>query len=190
MKTSYKYYCGTALAAAAILLGTSGRVVGDDINDDRNNQFDFALIGDVPYAPTTGASPNKYQTYPVPMPEYGAVIADINAHKKVAFTVHVGDIKAGDTWCAGGNPAKDPAAAANVYTNNLTLFNSFQAPVVYIPADNEWTDCHRTNNGAYTPTEHLAYTRSVFFGSSQSLGQHPMTLTRQSSDSGFELYTE
>src|SRR5207247_1397707 len=121
--------------------------------------------------------------------EYNMLIADINNHKKVAFSAHMGDIKAGDTWCIGGN-AKDLAGAPNVYVNNLTLFNTFQAPVVYMPGDNEWTDCHRTNNGAYNPQERLTYTRSIFFGSSQSLGQRTMTLTRQSSDPGFELYKE
>jgi hypothetical protein len=29
--------------------------------------------------------------------------------------------------------------------------------------DNEWTDCHRVNNGQYNPLERLDYLRSVFF---------------------------
>ena len=177
-----------ALSLGGLLLGTRSFLAGDDGNTDRNNQFDFALIGDVPYAPTSGVVPNKYQTYP--SPEYNNVIGDINNHNKVLFTVHMGDIKAGDTWCAGGNPTKDPAAAANVYTNNLTLFNSFRTGVVYLPGDNEWTDCHRTNNGAYNPLERLAYLRNQFFVTNLSLGQRPITLTRQSSDAGFELYKE
>jgi hypothetical protein len=186
MRTSYEKV-GIALALGVMLASTSARLAGDDINEDRNNQFDFALIGDAPYAPTSGASPNKVQIYP--SPEYNALITDINNHKKVAFTAHMGDIKAGDTWCVGGN-SKDPVAAANVYMTNLTLFNTFQAPVVYIPGDNEWTDCHRTNNGAYNPQERLAYLRSILFSSPQSFGQRPMILTRQSSDPGFGLYKE
>ena len=170
-----------------LLIGSRSVVSADDGNTDRNNQFDFALIGDVPYAPTAGVSPNKVQIYPAA--EYEAVIADINNHNKVLFTVHMGDIKAGDTWCVGGN-SKDPAAAANLYTTNLALFNTFRNSVIYLPGDNEWTDCHRTNNGAYNPQERLAYTRSVFFTSNQSLGQKPITLTRQSSDAGYELYKE
>jgi hypothetical protein len=172
---------------AALIAGTASFLPGDDGDSDRNNQFDFALIGDAPYGPTTGVSPNKYQTYP--SPEYNAVIADINNHRKVLFTVHVGDTKAGDTWCAGG-ASKDPATAANIYTTNLTLFNTFRSAVVYAPGDNEWTDCHRTNNGAYNPQERLSYLRSIFFTSNLSLGQRPITLTRQSSDTGYELYKE
>jgi hypothetical protein len=109
----------------------------------------------------------------------------------VLFTVHMGDIKAGDTWCVGGNPAKDPSGAENIYTKNLELFNSYRKPAVFLLGDNEWTDCHRTNNGAYNPTERLAYIRGAgFFSTNKSLGQQPMDLIRQSSDSGFELYKE
>ena len=43
-------------------------------------------------------------------------------------------------------------------------------PVPELPAgvrvyarDNEWTDCHRVNNGQYNPLERLAFVRSVFF---------------------------
>jgi len=150
---------------------------------DRNNQFDFALIGDVPYSPTAGISPTKVQIYP--SAEYNSMIADINNHNKVAFTMHMCDIKAGDSWCIGGNPLnadgtpKVQFAGANVYTSNLALFNTFTNAVVYLPGDNEWTDCHRTNNGAYNPQERLGYIRNVFFSTNQSLGQHSITLTRQ-----------
>jgi hypothetical protein len=120
------------------------------------------------------------------------LIADINAHKKVLFTAHMGDIKGGSSWCQGnGTASRDVAGAADVYAKNLAYFNSFAAGVVYLPGDNEWTDCHRTNNGAYSPTERLAYLRAAgFFASNQSLGQQTITLTRQSSDAGFELYKE
>ena len=179
-----------ALAMTVILAGSATYLTADDGNTDRNNQFDFALIGDVPYAPTGLASGKKVQTYP--SPEYDAMIADINAHYKVLFTVHVGDIKAGDTWCQGGNPAKDLIGPENVYAKNLTFFNAFRNAAVYLPGDNEWTDCHRTNNGAYSPTERLSYLRNSVgsFASDQSLGLRPITLTRQSSDAGFEIYKE
>jgi len=106
------------------------------------------------------------------------------------FTAHMGDIKAGDTWCVGGNAAKDPASAANVYTNNFALFNTFLNGVVYLPGDNEWTDCHRTNNGAYNPQERLSYVRKTFFVTDQTLGKRHFTVKRQSSDAGFALYSE
>ena len=178
-----------ACLLTAILLAASAALIAE-ADSDRNNQFDFALFGDVPYAPTGPLGAAKVQIYP--SPEYDALIADINAHKKVLFSVHMGDIKAGDTWCVGGNPAKDPNGADNIYTKNLQLFNTFRNGAIFLLGDNEWTDCHRTNNGAYNPTERLAYIRGAagFFATNQSLGQQPITLTRQSSDAGFELYKE
>jgi hypothetical protein len=179
----------SVLLPLTILLAASAALIADG-NSDRNNQFDFALVGDVPYAPTGLQGSAKVQTYP--SPEYDALIADINAHNKVLFSVHMGDIKAGDTWCVGGIPTKDPAGAENIYTKNLTLFNTYRNAAIYLIGDNEWTDCHRTNNGAYNPTERLAYIRGAagFYATNQSLGQQTITLTRQSSDPGYELYKE
>src|SRR4051812_10586372 len=95
----------SATLLVTLLLSASVALIAEG-NSDRNNQFDFALVGDVPYAPTTTLGSIKVQSYPAP--DYDALIADINAHNKVLFSVHMGDIKAGDTYCVGGNPAKDP----------------------------------------------------------------------------------
>src|SRR5215203_4431766 len=123
-----------ALAVGTSAIVFSAFLAADVVNTDRNNQFDFALIGDVPYAPTrtiaTSAGTQNVQIYP--SPEYDALVADINDHNKVLFSVHVGDIKAGNTWCIGGN-SKDVPNAANVYTTNLTLFNTFRNGVIYVP---------------------------------------------------------
>src|SRR5687767_14713522 len=96
-------------------------------NGHRNKTFEFALIGDAPYAPTGGTP--KVQIYPAPA--YERMIADINTDKKLVFVVHAGDIKAGDTLCSN-----------DVYTQNLSYFNSFRMPAIFVPGDNEWTDCH------------------------------------------------
>jgi hypothetical protein len=158
-----------SLAAPSLLTGqvtTSGT---------KNFPYDFAVIGDQPYFPKVGTQ----QQYPGNS-EYINVINDINSLRhKLEFSVHIGDIKAGDTFCSN-----------DVYANNLALFGRFYSPVVYLPGDNEWTDCHRANNGAMDPIERLNYLRGIFYTSNQSLGQRTMPLTRQSSDPGFELYKE
>lgn len=158
------------------LLATGGLGMRGD-GDGGTDPFQFALIGDVPYSPASGASPAKTQAYP--SPEYNAMITDINNHQAVAFTVHVGDIKAGDTLCRD-----------DVHTNNLAIFNTFRNPAIYIPGDNEWTDCHRANNGGFNPVERLNFLRGLFFTSNLSLGQNKLPVTRQSADTGFELYKE
>jgi hypothetical protein len=59
-------------------------------------------------------------------------------------------------------------------------FDQFQDPLVYTVGDNEWTDCHRPDNGGYNPLERLAKVRRVFFGTpGQTLGKHPAALASQ-----------
>ena len=133
----------------------------------KNFPFQFALIGDEPYI--SDMTPGAIESYQA----YINLINDINSNKKVEFTVHAGDIKRGNTPCTD-----------NVYFENLTMFNRFANPLIYLPGDNEWTDCHRANNGNYNPVERLAFLRNVFFASNQSLGIRTMTLTRQSDQPG------
>jgi hypothetical protein len=62
------------------------------------------------------------------------------------------------------------------------MFNSLAIPTVYVPGDNEWTDCHRINNGSYNNLERLKFLRESMFQSSKSFGGNAktqLTLTRQ-----------
>jgi hypothetical protein len=136
--------------------------------------FEFVVIGDMPYGPTTGTP--KVQVYP--SPQYDSLIADINGTQKLGFVIHIGDIKAGDTRCDD-----------NVYSSNLGFFNQFSRPVIYLPGDNEWTDCHRANNGTYDPISRLAFLRSTFYPNSLSLGQNKISLLRQSDDPTMSAFT-
>jgi hypothetical protein len=109
------------------------------------------------------------QVYPsVP---YERLIADINSGiypDRRSFVIHVGDIKEGNSRCDD-----------NVYTVNRDYFNTFTMPAIFVPGDNEWTDCHRTTNGSYAPLERLAFLRATFYPNNQSLGGTKLTLTRQ-----------
>jgi hypothetical protein len=64
------------------------------------------------------------------------------------------------------------------------MFGSMVKPVVYIPGDNEWTDCHRTNNGGYDGLERLAHIRKVMYPSLNSLGQSQIALEHQGKAAG------
>lgn len=79
-------------------------------------------------------------------------IDDLNADPDVGLTVHVGDIKSGSTQCTDAYFAQIRAQ-----------FDRLEDPLVYTPGDNEWTDCHRPNNGAFDPLERLDKIREVFF---------------------------
>ncbi|MBL8175349.1 MAG: hypothetical protein JNK48_11815 [Bryobacterales bacterium] len=140
---------------------------GAALADDR---YSFAVIGDMPYAPTATNSLNQLvQAYPADA--YQRVIADINSDDnddKIDFTIHIGDIKAGNTLCSD-----------DVYSQNLTYFNSFKRGLIFTPGDNEWTDCHRANNGSMDPLNRLALIRTTYFSTNQTLGQNRFNLTRQ-----------
>ena len=157
--------------AVAVLLGVTLVAAGNQSTAARANsngagRFTFALIGDLPYGPEGDA-------------KFPALLADLNADKNLSFVVHDGDFKNGSSLCSDA-----------VFLNRLDLFNQSTHPFIYVPGDNEWTDCHRTNNGSYDPLERLALLRSLFFPTNQSLGSRTLTLERQSSDPQFASYPE
>ena len=122
--------------------------------------YTFAVVGDLPY----GAA----QVAALP-----AWIAQINADPDVRSVVHLGDIKNGSSVCSDAYFAQIRAA-----------FDTFADPLVYTVGDNEWTDCHRPNNGAYDPLERLDKVRQVFFDRpGRTLGRHPMRV-RSTADLG------
>lgn len=99
----------------------------------------FALLGDVPY----GLSEE---------PKFDRVIDAINATPSVRLVVHTGDVKQGSERC-------DDA----VFQKRFTQYQRFRTAFVVTPGDNDWTDCHRANNGGYLPTERLARFRQIFY---------------------------
>ena len=126
-------------------------------------QIQFAAIGDVPY----------YQPA-----QFDELIARIN-DQPVRFTVHVGDIKSGSTVCSD-----------ETFEAVRRQFMSFDAPLIYTPGDNEWTDCHRKNNGPYDPLERLQKLRQLFFAGDHSLGRKPIALERQSQEAAYREFSE
>jgi hypothetical protein len=119
--------------------------------------FTFVALGDLPYG-----SPEKAYG------PYRALIDRIN-QESPAFSVHVGDFKSGSTLCSDEE-----------FTNQLDHFQRFKGAVVYTPGDNEWTDCHRSNNGKFDPIERLSALRQRFYTPGKSLGSQPIAVQNQS----------
>jgi hypothetical protein len=87
----------------------------------------FAVIGDTPYGTAAfNALPGQ--------------INQINNDPDVRLVMHLGDIKSGSTRCD-----------TSYFEAIKSKFDLFEDPLVYTPGDNEWTDCHRANNGGYQP---------------------------------------
>ncbi len=139
-----------ALLAAAATAAVATAIDGPRFGGGQLVQ-EIGLWGDVPYS-------DHQQTVGVPN-----LLDDMDL-QRVDFSVHVGDIKSGSSRC-------DDV----VYTQALQFFNSLRTPAMYTPGDNEWTDCDRPNNGAYSSRERLAFIRSTFFSGPQSWGRRRLT---------------
>lgn len=121
----------------------------------RSRPFTVGLWGDMPYARSNDGE------------KMAALVESIN-DADLAFSVFDGDFKDGSSQCTD-----------DTYTGAIALFDSFKAPMVYVAGDNEWTDCHRTNNGGYDNLERLNHLRNVLFSRSESFGQRRMPLEHQ-----------
>ena len=160
-----------SLGGAAALVLSTLTACGSDTSD---STFHVAVLGDSPYGIAYGDTA-QYNANP-------AFIASLGADTSLSLALHVGDIHSGKEFCTD--------------TYNLGVFNQwkgFKIPLVYVPGDNEWADCHKvkegggiynavtgvidfvtTNGGAYAhgdPLANLNQIRSIFFSSpGKSLG--------------------
>ncbi|MEY4644911.1 MAG: hypothetical protein RLZZ596_1742 [Pseudomonadota bacterium] len=125
----------------------------------------FGLFGDTPYS--------QWEREQLP------AMLEAMGHEGLAFAVHDGDIKNGSSVCSD-----------QVFLDVLGVFRAAPLPLVYVPGDNEWTDCHRSNNGRYDSAERLRKLRELFFQGDHALGQGRLKLTRQSEDSRYSEYRE
>jgi hypothetical protein len=131
------------------------RVAPPDEEDDAGvTKFEIGLIGDFPY--------NAVQE------QQAANLFDELNGEKLAFVIHIGDIK------SSGSPCTD-----EVFFRERERFESSTNPLVYIPGDNEWTDCYRSG---YDPVGRLDRLREIFFVGDNSLGERTIPLARQSAE--------
>jgi hypothetical protein len=134
------------LLAAALAIVALAPASADDRDDD--DSYEIGLWGDLPYS---------LQQATVGVPN---LIADMNAHR-LKFTAHDGDLKAGsNSFCDDG-----------LYGQALAYLNSLEAPAMFTPGDNDWTDCDRPSNGGFNSRERLDRERQVFFSTPFSFGQ-------------------
>jgi hypothetical protein len=100
-------------------------------------------------------------------------------HERLAFAVHVGDIKGSFESCSD-----------ELLRARRALLDAAPVALVYVPGDNEWTDCHRASAGAYDPRERLGELRRLFFATNESLGRRTLRLSRQADGARFRAHVE
>ena len=138
-------------AGLAALVTTFGILVGiaanaelfadgsDHRDDEGQGAFTFALIGDMPYGPEGDA-------------KFPNVIADINADRQLLVRRPRRRFQERQLAVQRRGLLRPPGPVQRI-----------RRPFVFVPGDNEWTDCHRANNGAYDPLERLAFLRASSF---------------------------
>src|SRR6266540_404210 len=116
----------------------------------------FGLIGDLGYGPAEE-------------PLLQNVLDDLNSNV-LTFVVHVGDLSSTAYACTD-----------DAVTRRFAQFNASAHPLIYIPGDNEWTDCHEKQGiKGGNPLERLDHLRKTFFAGEESLGRRTMRVIRQS----------
>ena len=130
----------------------------------RDERFEFALIGDMPYTPED-------------LPRFERLVRDVNDHRpRVEWVLHVGDIRGG-----GKVPCSD-----EILSNRFALMQRFARAFVLTPGDNDYLDCRKVD-----PHERLAYLRKLFFPDpKRTTGGRPMKVESQSMRKGFEAFVE
>lgn len=117
-------------------------------------QFSFAAFGDVPYSAAEE-------------PQVVSMIAEMN-REPLAFVMHVGDFKSAQSECSDA-----------LFLERRKTFSLSHHAFVFIPGDNEWTDCRRARWAPHDPLERLRKLRTIFFSSGSTLGQAPLRVQRQ-----------
>src|SRR5581483_11094486 len=120
-----------------------------------HSTYAFGLWGDMPYERSGDG------------PKIPALIKSMNA-APIAFAAFLGDLKDGSSRCDDSQ-----------FTAAMDRFNQFEQPMVYIPGDNEWTDCHRTNNGGFNNLERLDFLRRTMYPTAMTFGKRPMMVEHQ-----------
>ncbi len=154
---------GLMLGATAIAIPAIAYATHQPTND---KEFEYAvgLWGDLPYSAAQAE---------VGVPN---LIADMNS-QKLAFTVHDGDLKAGNGPTA--NPPSVTCADA-LYDQALGYLNALDQPAAFTPGDNDWTDCDRPANGGFNSLERLDKERQVFFSTPYTAGKKQLKQQVQS----------
>jgi hypothetical protein len=158
-----------ALAMAAALVAVPAASGNGWLDSPSHDPVTYAVIGDTPYGQPQ-------------IDNFSNDVAEINEDPNVRLVMHLGDIKNGSSVCS-----------TNYFEGIRADFYRFQDPLVYTPGDNEWTDCHRANNGGYWPAgpvlngdsrpARLDEIRRIFFDQpGWTLGRHSRKVETQGGD--------
>ncbi|CAB3789603.1 hypothetical protein LMG28688_02923 [Paraburkholderia caffeinitolerans] len=107
------------------------------------------------------------------------LIDAIGRDPQLSFAVYDGNLKGPRETCTD-----------RLYDRRRALLDASRVPLVFVPGQRDWSTCGGSGAGGYDPVERLDFLRQNFFTDTNSLGQSPLTLTRESEVSRFRPYRE
>jgi hypothetical protein len=137
------------MVAASLAAGCGG---GGGGRGDDTPGIRFGIWGDTPYTSREAQA-------------VGPLIEQMN-DAGLDLSIHVGDLFG--ALCADAQ-----------YLEAAARFDTFAAPLVYTPGDNEWTDCHESDATNHDGLERLAFLRRTMFPTDDSFGRRKIRLERQ-----------
>jgi hypothetical protein len=103
----------------------------------------------------------------------------IGRDSNVSFIVYDGNLKGAKETC-------DDA----LYARRQALLEAARPALIFVAGQHDWIDCGTSQAGGYDPVERLDLLRQTMFSDASSMGQNPVSLTRESEVSRFHPYRE
>jgi hypothetical protein len=107
------------------------------------------------------------------------LIDAIGRERDLSFIVYDGNLRGPKETCSD-----------SLYERRQSLLEAARPPLVFIPGQYDWTDCGTPEAGGFDPVERLDQLRQTVFADAASMGQNPLSLTRESEVSRFRQYRE
>ena len=157
------------VVGASILTSAALADEGFHGDGDRAKPLTLAVFGDWPY------SQNLLDTAQL-------LINSVDADRDVSLVMHVGDIHSGSMPCTSAGILPPISTSSPGWNQAIYYqFEQFEEPLVYLPGDNEWSDCHKSKQfSSGAPLKELASVRTLFFARpGVTLGKHPRRVLSQ-----------
>jgi hypothetical protein len=129
-------------------------------------RYTFAVIGSTLQAPADEAPTQR-------------LLEAIGLERQLSFVVYDGNLKGASEACRDA-----------LYEARQTVLETSRAPLVFVPGEHDWATCNQPQAGGYDVLERLDFVRQTLLSDSASIGQNPLTLTRESEVSRFRPYRE
>ncbi|KMZ13056.1 putative transmembrane protein [Candidatus Burkholderia humilis] len=156
----------TARAVAAVSFALGCAVCATSAHAQGDRPLGFAVIANAMSRPADEAPVRQ-------------MLDAIARDRNVSFIVYDGNVKGATEACRD-----------SVLQSRHDLLDASRMPLVLLLGEHDWADCAQSHTGSYDPVERLDFARQLFFPDSSSLGQSPLTLSRESDVARFRTFRE